>query len=768
MNRTLRYVLFATFGVAAVGATTVFFLASRFDPNAYKPEIQRFVQEETGRKLTLEGDLKLRLFPSVAVEISRASLSERDGKTPFAAVSSARISLAVIPLLSQRAEVDQVRIDGLSATLVRHKDGRLNIDDLVKPRHEDNDEHRDEKREPRQKNGGHGNDFQLAIDGLQISDSRLRLIDHQNSRDIDLSAFSLSTGSLGHSARGDLSLAGQLKVTTGNAAAETSKLRLTAGYDIDTRRKAAALANLQASIEGQLAGLQLNTARLSAQTLRLTQKGDATLGGLLLDMDANGRDGSIVAKVDIPQLSLGGQSATSETAKGQIRLRHGEQSIKASFQLEGLSNKEGTLRVQRASLNAEHKTGNRELNVGIDGSLQIQPGESLLAFDPLKVEFGLRDPAMPAKGLTLSAKGSGRVDLKAKRALLALEGQFDNNPFSQKLQVLRFDPLSLAIEARFAQLDIDRYVASAPDTAATNAPDASKDGKPTAGHIDLSALKTLNASGHVEVDQLKARGIKASQIRLDFKLQNGILDLSPLAANLYGGSLTGSARVDAKRNRMSASPRLNDVSIGPLLRDAVQKDALEGRARISADLTTQGDTTDSLRRALAGKARVVLADGAIKGIDLAKRFRDIKGAFKGRDDASQAADSQEKTDFSELSASFNIAKGVARNDDLAGKSPFFRIGGAGNIDIGESQLDYLAKVSVVNTSTGQGGKELGQMAGLTVPVRLTGPFDNPSYRIEYSQLIGEATRQKVEAAVERKKDKVEDKLKDKLKGLFRK
>ena len=43
----------------------------------------------------------------------------------------------------------------------------------------------------------------------------------------------------------------------------------------------------------------------------------------------------------------------------------------------------------------------------------------------------------------------------------------------------------------------------------------------------------------------------------------------------------------------------------------------------------------------------------------------------------------QKTDFSEMSASFKIAGGVAQNDDLKAQSPFLRLGGAA----GESERE---------------------------------------------------------------------------------
>src|SRR6185295_17008547 len=122
---------------------------------------------------------------------------------------------------------------------------------------------------------------------------------------------------------------------------------------------------------------------------------------------------------------------------------------------------------------------------------------------------------------------------------------------------------------------------------------------------------------------------------------------------------------------------------------------------------------------LAGTAKLQLKDGAIKGINLAEVFRRAKSALGSQEQRAQAREAQQ-TDFSEMNASFTIKNGVAHNEDLDVKSPLFRISGKGDIDIGNSTLDYVTRASVVASTKGQGGDDLAQLQGLTVPVRLHG------------------------------------------------
>jgi len=209
---------------------------------------------------------------------------------------------------------------------------------------------------------------------------------------------------------------------------------------------------------------------------------------------------------------------------------------------------------------------------------------------------------------------------------------------------------------------------------------------------------------------------------------------------------------------------LAGVSIGPLLKDLMGRDALEGRGKVALDVTTAGPTVGAMKKALAGSARIELKDGALKGINLTEALRKTKAAFGSRSAQAQASDTSARTDFSEMSASFAIRNGVAHNDDLSVKAPLVRVGGAGDIDIGNSRLDYLAKASVVATSKGQGGEELDHLRDLTIPVKLSGTFDAPKYEIDYRAAASSAAKAEVKKAIE---EKAKPKLEKKLRELFK-
>src|SRR5262245_59002401 len=103
------YVVGGLIGLIVVGLVLVVVFV---DPNDYRDDIERIVQEETGRKLTLAGELKLSVFPWLALQTGAASLGESPGfgDEPFVSIREARVGVRLLPLLRGKLEIGSVRL----------------------------------------------------------------------------------------------------------------------------------------------------------------------------------------------------------------------------------------------------------------------------------------------------------------------------------------------------------------------------------------------------------------------------------------------------------------------------------------------------------------------------------------------------------------------------------------------------------------------------------------------------------------------------------
>ncbi len=249
-------------------------------------------------------------------------------------------------------------------------------------------------------------------------------------------------------------------------------------------------------------------------------------------------------------------------------------------------------------------------------------------------------------------------------------------------------------------------------------------------------------------------------MHLGVKAAGGKVDAEPLTADLYQGKLSGAASANANTNRFALKADLAGVAIGPLLRDALNNDLLEGRGNVALDVQTGGATASAMKKTLSGNANLALRDSSLKGVNLAELLRKARSLRGSNPPAEQGATAAERTDFTELAASFVIRNGVAHNDDLSAKSPLLRLAGSGDIDIGANSIDYLIKASVVASSSGQGGKDLAELRGITVPVKVTGALDAPRFRADLGATVGNAVKQRAE-------DKLKERAQDRLRDLLR-
>jgi AsmA protein len=660
---------------AGVGA-----LYALFDGEKIKGELSRVMLEQKQRKLDIAGKLELSVWPEVSIKLGRLTLSEAGGKEEFLALDSARVAVAVMPLLSKQVQVQRVEVNGLKATLVKRKDGTLNIADLLGG---------DAKKESAEKVGAGGTastPLQIDIAGIKVANAQFTWRDEKSGSTTALSNLDLGTG------------------------------------------------------------------RVQADGAKQTLTIDA------LSLAAKGKSGAdaFELKLDAPKLNVSPEKAGGESLSLTATLAGSGRTVAAKLVLSAVEGNAQALKIGKLVFDLDAKTGETTVKAHLDSPVAANLAAQTVALDKFSGSVDLANPQMPMKQLKLPLSGSLRADLAQQTVALELATQFDESKIATKLKVAKFSPLALGFDLDIDQLNVDKYLP----------PKKADDKTAKEGKLDFSALKGLDVNGAIRIGALQVSKLKLAKLNAKIAIAGGRLDVSPLTLNLYEGAANGSLSLNAAGNSLALKQTLSGVSINPLMKDLADKDLLEGRGNVALDVTSHGDSVAAMKKALAGSASLSLKDGAIKGINLAQSLRDLKAKLGAKQDATQQAKAGDKTDFSELTASLKIANGVAHNDDLAMKSPFLRLSGAGDIDIGGGQMNYVAKASVVGTSAGQGGKETDQLKGVTVPVRVSGPFDNLAYKIEFGSLVSEAAKAKVEEKKEEIKAKVEDKAKDKLKGLF--
>ena len=195
---------------------------------------------------------------------------------------------------------------------------------------------------------------------------------------------------------------------------------------------------------------------------------------------------------------------------------------------------------------------------------------------------------------------------------------------------------------------------------------------------------------------------------------------------LYDGRGRGFINIDANAQPpvVGGNLSVDGVAAANILKDVADFELLAGTARMSVAVGAQGTSEVELVQTANGKADFTFTNGAIVGYNIPGTVRGLmQGKFSGFDRVPS-----EKTDFSELAASFSIANGVATNQDLRLTGPALRVTGAGQIQLPAQAVDYTVKPKITAALLGQTGAAADALGGgIEVPVRITGPWAKPQF-----------------------------------------
>ncbi len=749
-------------GVVALLGLAIAIISVSFDPNAYKDDITRYVQESRQRTLTIPGTLSLSFFPKVGVQVGAVSLSEFNSDAVFASVTGATVSVELLPLLlSKQVVVDRVQIDGLSASIVKRKDGSFNFDDLVTPGGSPEVPAADG---PRSQTPAFG----LDIDGVTVDNAAVRYQDEISGTQLAVSQLHLQTGRIADKTPTTLELSATVDGVQPMAAL---RVGLVAGMTMDLDARTLVLAGPKASVQGDLqdgammlGGLDLaldaddlrleqDTLRVAARAVVLMAKGasagnrfdlKAALGSLVLDgatlgvelervaMTASGtRQGDpFEMSLDAPNLHLGQHTASGEAITGAVKLA-GRQKLDARFTLSGISGNARSFAISSVTLDYDAANADSTMVGDVSTALAGDLDARLFELRQIDARLKIDNADIPARTVTLPIQGQVRADLGKGTVTADLRTRMDDSTIQARLAMPTLAPPRYDFDVSIDTLDADRYrsrpAATAGATAGAPAPAVTA----TEPAIDLSALKGLRATGQLRIGALKVGNVRLSKVELALDADAGKLRLDPIQAGLYGGSMIAALGVDANSNGYRVEGTLSGVQVGPLLKDAADQDMLEGKGNVVVDVATRGTVVSALKRGLDGRVGIRLSDGAIKGINIAERIRKAKSLL-GANTGAEAANKSEKTDFSELSLSATIADGVATSDDLTMASPLLRAKGAGQVNLAADTLDYTIRPKLVATAKGQQGKTYEQLSGIEMPVRIYGALDAPQYKPDYA------------------------------------
>ena len=706
MPKILKFFLVSALSLAILITVIISGIFLFVDPNEYKGEVATAVQEATGRQLTINGDIKLSIYPWLGLSLGATQLSNAKGfgDTPFASVKTVEIKVKLLPLFQQRLEMQKIRLHGLRANLAKNKQGRSNWDDLnalsdqSSPAQTPTDTPiAPSTSDPVQATAALG---ALAIEGLELENAHLEWNDQQANQHIVIDKLSLRTGPLALPAPVDLSLSLEMKMNNPEMSGRVDFVGQVAA-DIEAQQYHASSLNLTVKAKG--AGLPISPmeAQLLANVKADLKQQRVDLNNLKL----NTLGTSISGQVNITDLD------TSPTASGQVAV--------AYFSPRNVSKKLGVTLPNTSDSAVLNKV---KLDMSLSGNMH---------------------------GANLNK----------------LTVQLDDTKMTGTASVKNFTAPAIRFDIHVDDIDLDRYLPPAAEAPATSTPPPPSTA--TATQLPLEPLRALNVDGNFTLDKLKITGARSSDISLRVHAKSGLITLNPITANLYNGHYKGNIALDVRKDtpKLSFNEALNGVNVGPLLKDTMGKELVSGTAIASAQLTATGAKLDTIKKTLNGKAKFNFLNGAVKGVNIGQMIREANAKLNKKP---KPPKTNNETDFAEMSGSVTITNGIVKNKDLVMKSPLLRIHGKGSVDLPRQKIKYLVNTSIVKSNEGQTGKELSELKSLTIPIKVTGTFEKPKFSLDLGRVLQARAKKVVEKKKKQIKKKVDKKIKSEKKKLKKK
>ncbi len=758
--------------ILVVGGVGLVLLA--FDPNQYKSALIHVVQERYHRTLALPGTIQLRLFPPFTLETGPMRLSEPGSDALFAQAADMRLHLDLLALIRRKIVVDRIALETPRLNIQRDAQGRFNFDDLLpKPGAEDTA-------------GEPGPPLDLLVRSLSITGGDITLHDAKSGVAGRLAELNLELAGIGASTPGPMRL---------SARAVFTKPLLDTNFSLKGRLLAMphgslALQGFMLRSDGSVLGIKKLLTNVSGSLNYTPGQGATAPGSSAAKLDvqafefkAQGQSAQgqpLQAEASLPQLSWADGRIAAGAFEARALLGAAPGTTRVTISAPATSGAMDKLQWPGFQLAVEQGLGAAApgVHAKLHGNLSLNLQTLDAALDAARLQGTWQAARADARPLPLDLQGRMAYALAGSTASVQLTGLAGD---SQIKLAGTSQKGAITLNASADRLDLDALLgthatAARPPAASGARPAAlTASAQTPAKPIDLSPLRALDLDASLQIGRLRFKGMQWSQLQMRVRDDRKAVTVDPFSLQGYGGSLSGTARVNLGTAHYTLKQSARNLRIQPIIQALSGRDFLLGTANGSLALDTRGKTPDALLRALSGTAQFEVRNGAIKGFNLAQSLRDAGSLLRLGQDRQAMTSGAQQTDFTSLSVSFQIAQGVASSSDLSLQSPLLRVGGEGRFDLPAQTLDYVLRPTLVGTLAGQGGEQAAALKGLTVPVRISGPFAQPQYAVLWSQAAGGAIENAVKHRARQELEKrlgpnpqqqLRDRLQDKLKGFL--
>ena len=247
--------------------------------------------------------------------------------------------------------------------------------------------------------------------------------------------------------------------------------------------------------------------------------------------------------------------------------------------------------------------------------------------------------------------------------------------------------------------------------AAGHAPDREEKAPGDSGKKPIPVAAGVDGNVAVTVASLTAGKLPIRNLAFSLRMEKGQATI-PFSLELLGGSATGSARLDLRKEApaLDLAATVRGVAMEQLCRVLDAKTIVSGTLSADANVNGRGGSWKDMAPTLKGATSLQVLKGEVRGFSL------IPSNLRG------VADAPSHFAFDRISGSGKIERGIITSKDITLQSKALTGAGGGTVNLGFEQLEL-----------GVDFKIAGQPPA--IPVNIAGPFSSISSSVDIRTLM---------------------------------
>ena len=257
--------------------------------------------------------------------------------------------------------------------------------------------------------------------------------------------------------------------------------------------------------------------------------------------------------------------------------------------------------------------------------------------------------------------------------------------------------------------------------------------------MDFTSLRNIDADLDLSAGKVFLNDIETGAARMRLKIADARMTADIPQIGFYKGTGSGKLVVDAARATPSIAGdfKMASVDANPFTIDLMKMDRVLGLGGFTLTFNATGSSQKAIMESLDGKGGFDLADGALKGINIAKIAASVTKLYEGgltnpaaiTSAIAEARRPDERTDFSKFLTTFTIVDGQMQAPNITLEGPYLTMTGVGKVNLPGQAVDIRL---LPRASTSADGKEGRKVA---IPVRIGGTFSQPTIGVDVEALL---------------------------------